>query len=188
MSLWGDHVSPLLQHVSEEKRKLFALTCVDHAFAIICPRLVGYVHPSKIQMAKDAINYFWMLNNQPSSWKKNEDIINQLESFFADAEEDSTEVLLSGWSELLNALVCILTAIHDQDVSTYSAEASAQAYYAVTRKAIANSLPSGGIAEPQLTELELTTPICQEEIAFQVEWLRRIESGELPIPSCSAQG
>jgi len=133
--------------------------------------LVGIVPIQSVEMLHDVVSY---IENQLANDRlgtSNLELAKTLESLIP--EEDSALELESSWYSTLFSVLHALRTLEAADPSSLALESAYSAYQAITGGVIASAIKAigRGIDEQELTAIEKSSPLCQEEIVFQMALL-----------------
>jgi hypothetical protein len=184
--LWDEQwqaEKPRLNRLSGLARVRFAAACVDRAFWRLSPTLEASIVRDRLPVLRRGLELLWRIAEgtaEPDAiGEQLSQTIRALQAL--EPDEDSPELAVHGWDELLYALLAALRCARGPEERVSAAEVADHAYQAVWFQRVypQTNQPLPMEAMNQLVrQLELNDPVCRDDLAFQVECLRRVEAGE----------
>jgi hypothetical protein len=179
---WRRHKSRAAA-LDPKARARFTAACADRAVWRLLPALEQSIVREHLPALLRALDLMWQaveggarraaLREQLSRATR------ELEEL--EPDEDSPEYELPGWDDLLYAVLGALRCARGSKETVSAAEVANQAHQAVWFQRIypQTNRPLPMEEMEQFTrQLELNDPVCMEDLAFQLECLRRAAAGE----------
>jgi hypothetical protein len=162
----------------------FAAACLDRATRRLYDDLRAGIDQDKLRTFFSGLNLLWYVSPYPALRRDHEALfdhmIDQVQGI--GPVENSPEMAVHGWGYLLMGLMYGLACARGPEFHANSIRAAALAYQAVwfqqihAHPVMEPLVPSESDALSR--QLELRNQVCQEDLAFQLECLARLEAGQ----------
>jgi hypothetical protein len=157
---------------------MFATACVDHAEVRLREALQASRVKASVPLLTKAIDLLWL-----ASTGKAGPLVDRVRAAARELEglvpdDDSPDIAVFGWANLLNATIYALACAEGRDLEVHAFSAADYAYQSVFEQQIFPKLDREMI-EDEVETLERADPLCMQEIDFQLSCMRKIASGQL---------